>query len=42
VRIVGRRAALRQRAEENEAGDTVGVISGKFDACPARSRRRWD
>ena len=33
VRIVGRRASLRQRGEQNEAGDAIGVIRGKFDAC---------
>ena len=32
VRIVGRRASLRQRAEQDEAGDTIGVIRGEFDA----------
>src|SRR6516225_6589959 len=31
--IVGRRASLRQRGEQNEAGDTIGTIHGEFDAC---------
>src|SRR5262249_46084973 len=33
VRIVGRCASLRQRGEQNEAGDTLGMICGKLDAC---------
>ncbi len=32
VRIVGRRASLRQRGEQDEAGDTIRVIRGEFDA----------
>jgi len=32
MRIVGRRASLRQRGKQNEAGDTIEVIRGEFDA----------
>src|SRR5262249_53126956 len=39
MRIVGRRASLGQRSEQNEAGDAIGTLRGKFDACRSALRR---